>query len=89
MFILDNNYIFLLEYRSTMSQIAEIKTLIGSEYTTSAQETDTQIIIQWQKFDLSAGVYMDDPTYTANIEYMGNMYVPINGRIVIDKEVGL
>jgi hypothetical protein len=52
---------------------------IGNAEQYSTTQTDTQIIYQWQTFDLTTGVYDNDTTNTTPI----NGVTPTNGQVII------
>jgi hypothetical protein len=47
--------------------------------------TDTTTVYQWQKFDLGQGVYVDDITNNTPIIIDDIEYIPINGKVEIQK----
>ena len=58
---------------------------IGNEKQMLVTETETQIILQWQKFNLTDGQYENDSTNTDLFEYDGKTYAPISGTYTIIK----
>ena len=52
---------------------------IGNEAQYSTTTTDTTIIYQWQKFNITTGVYEDDITNTTAI----NGVAPTNGKVTV------
>jgi len=64
---------------------ASYEVCIGNEVACKEIETDTQIIYQWQKFNIDTGVYENDTTNTTIIFDSGQNYTPINGQVVVDK----
>jgi hypothetical protein len=48
-------------------------------------EGELSIVYQWQKFDLGQGVYVDDITNNTPIIIDDIEYIPINGKVEIQK----
>lgn len=81
MYVIENG----LVYNEYTQGDAEIKAFVGMEKQMLVTETDTQIILQWQKFNLTSERYENDLTNSDLLEYDGKTYAPISGAYTITK----
>ena len=81
MYVIENG----LVYNEYTQGNAEIKAFVGMEKQMLVTETETEIILQWQKFNLTDGQYENDSTNTDLFEYDGKTYSPISGTYTIIK----
>ena len=81
MYVIENG----LVYNEYTQGDAEIKAFVGMEKQMLVTETETEIILQWQKFNLTDGQYENDSTNTDLFEYDGKTYAPISGTYTIIK----
>lgn len=71
MYIIENGIVYKTDEKA--------KYFVGNEIQYSLNETEIQIIYQWQKFNLITEIYENDTTNITPI--LGQ--IPINGQVVI------
>jgi hypothetical protein len=81
---------FINEVDQVMKRIIEDtfteETPVGMEKQYEKLELADRTIYQWNKFDLSQGKYVVDPTNTTSIVIDSVSYVPVNGAVEVMKQ---
>ncbi|WPC41213.1 hypothetical protein [Clostridium sp. JS66] len=78
MYIIENDIVYKEDIYNNGTKS---KVCIGNEIQYKITKTSSQIIYQWQKFNIKKGMYEDDITNTTPIE--GQM--PVKGKVVTEK----
>lgn len=74
-----------LVYREGNIGKSHIKELVGNRYITKSMEDEDTLEIQWHEFDFHKKCYVPSVSCNRSIVVNGQYYIPINGKVVLEK----